>query len=726
MLVPVLIRIWPVMLLAGAVGFPALFFVCRRLPDRGYAISRFSGLLLLTYPAWLAAHAGVPFRPATLWLTGALAAVAAIAGYLAQWSEIKPFLKENARYILVSELLLLLSLLFFLAVVGHNPAIDPDSERMMDYAMVQGVLRSDTFPPWDLWLSGERVNYYYFGYALVAVLHLFSGLPLPVLFNAAVGLFHAGLCASAFGLGYNFTRRFAGGLLTAFMILLMGNLNGLVQLLGPRKLFQLDWFASSRVIPGTINEFPYFSFLFGDLHPYVIALPLVMIPFFFSLNILYREDGPPDERRGRAALCLGLLLQAVLAGSLVAVHTWDYAAYSALIFAAWACVALRRKDLSLLSRLRFLLPPLTLFLLGMAAYLPFLADFEQGRAVRLFSGPRSDFSAFFQLFGLQLTVTAVLAFTVLANRLFHGRTREKAMLTMFSFAGCLLVFWQTTWLYLLCLLLAGVAAAWASLADSNASPPPPGGRAGARAYVLLIAALAAGFGLICEFLFVDDHYSGELERMNTVFKVYLEMWVVWSAAASFALCPPVRARGRPRRFPAGRLARWASVVAVLALGSIYPVSATYTRTGGFRGERSLDGLRDVCRAHPADCRAIEWLKQDIRGVPVTLESHGHAYSWHSRFATFAGVPTVLGWGNHEAGWRDDWPEVRRRGADIDCLYRSPDPEDALEVIYRYGVTYVVVGSLEQQKYPPAGLEKFRHILDTAYDRDGVFIYRVRQ
>ena len=244
---------------------------------------------------------------------------------------------------------------------------------------------------------------------------------------------------------------------------------------------------------------------------------------------------------------------------------------------------------------------------------------------------------------------------------------------------------------------------------------------GRLAYVVALAALAAAYGLGCEFFYVNDHYSDKLERMNTVFKVYLEMWFIWSAAASFAVCLVAGyLRGAAsRRY---RVA-WFGLIAVLvALGLVYTVAATYIRTGRFQSDSTLDGMKENRLSHAADCRAIEWMRQNIDGMPTILEAHGHAYVWASRFATFAGFPTLLGWGNHESGWRGTPEVVMQRMADIDLVYTTTDIDAARQVLDKHDVRYVIVGQIERERYPAAGLSKFGTFMQVVYTEADVTVF----
>ena len=75
----------------------------------------------------------------------------------------------------------------------------------------------------------------------------------------------------------------------------MGNLRGLgwlagawVSLVSGRSLPEFDYWAASRVIPNTINEFPLWTFVFADLHPHMIAMPFGLLVVGLALNWVAR------------------------------------------------------------------------------------------------------------------------------------------------------------------------------------------------------------------------------------------------------------------------------------------------------------------------------------------------------------------------------------------------------------------------------------------------------
>jgi uncharacterized membrane protein len=86
-----------------------------------------------------------------------------------------------------------------------------------------------------------------------------------------------------------------------------------------------------------------------------------------------------------------------------------------------------------------------------------------------------------------------------------------------------------------------------------------------------------------------------------------------------------------------------------------------------------------------------------------MEATGDPYSEFSRVSSHTGIPTVLGWANHEGLWRSNAPEVNERARMIYAFYASPNLglQQAYGILQRYGVTHVVVGGLERQTYPAA-------------------------
>ena len=230
-------------------------------------------------------------------------------------------------------------------------------------------------------------------------------------------------------------------------------------------------------------------------------------------------------------------------------------------------------------------------------------------------------------------------------------------------------------------------------------------------------------GLACviapELVYVRDAFDGsDLFRMNTVFKLGYQAWLLLALAAACAL--PWAGAHLPRRaWPV-----WAAAAAVLLLlGLVYPYAGTYARKGGFSRSPTLDGLAWLRPTAPGDPAAIDWLRANTAGEAVVLEAVGDDYSafGHARISTFTGRPTVLGWAGHELQW-DHEPGGREE--DVRTLYTTDDLAQARELIARYGIDYVVLGPIERTTYGDAGLAKWDQLGERVFERDGTTIWRL--
>jgi uncharacterized membrane protein len=224
-----------------------------------------------------------------------------------------------------------------------------------------------------------------------------------------------------------------------------------------------------------------------------------------------------------------------------------------------------------------------------------------------------------------------------------------------------------------------------------------------------------------ELLYVRDEFDDSpLYRMNTVFKLDYQAWVLLGLAAIGVLA-------WWREWLPRRLVRWpyALVVAVVvAAAAVYPIAGTYARKGGFDSSPTLDGLGWLRDRAPGDPGAIAWLQDHAPDDAVVLEAVGEDYSafGHSRISTFTGLQTVLGWAGHELQWGHD-PGTRAQ--EVARAYSAPTAAGAEPVLRRHGVRYVVVGPLERTDYGDAGVAKWDTLGRRVYDAGGTIVWELR-
>ncbi len=387
--------------LIGLVALPITWRICRRLPDRGYILAKPVGALLVALVIWLLVATRFVMNTAlTAWLALALTAACGVAVGWRHRADIWGWLRTHRRLILIEEgIFLAIFLSWTLFRLGNPDLWHPffGGEKPMEMSYLLGILKSPYFPPYDPWFADGYINYYYYGQYLVSTWIKLSGISPFIAFNLAVPLLYAFTCSVAFSLVYNLASHYKthrarfdrernpqgqrGPIVAGFfgmtIFALVGNLDGLIQLLQrwqpvvdlannlklyPDKveaLRKFDYFRSSRVIPGTINEFPSFSFIYSDLHAHLIALPFTLVAMVLAFNLLLTDWSSfrETDRRGRpvlwrmtfgrlwqvfdGTLVMPIVLMALI-GFLGATNSWDLPTYLVLISAAFFLALFRR------------------------------------------------------------------------------------------------------------------------------------------------------------------------------------------------------------------------------------------------------------------------------------------------------------------------------------------------------------------------------------------------
>jgi len=221
------------------------------------------------------------------------------------------------------------------------------------------------------------------------------------------------------------------------------------------------------------------------------------------------------------------------------------------------------------------------------------------------------------------------------------------------------------------------------------------------ALAIALAATAATAIGACEVVFLRDPYGGELHRMNTVFKLYFQAWLVLALAFPAFVTDLLAHGGRLRRAAAA-----AVLLTGLTLSLCYPLGAVTLRWHAPR-EWTLNGEAYLDRDHPGDAAAIRWLAGAAHGLPAILEASGDPYSYFARVSANTGLPTVLGWFNHESLWRGSDPRTGERKRDVDLLYNETEIDPIRPLLARYHIRYVFIGDLERERFPASSLDKFR-------------------
>jgi uncharacterized membrane protein len=261
--------------------------------------------------------------------------------------------------------------------------------------------------------------------------------------------------------------------------------------------------------------------------------------------------------------------------------------------------------------------------------------------------------------------------------------------------------------------------------------------AGDAPYVAFAAAIV-GVSLLLVIGLDIFRVQGDIDRMNSVFKFYLQVWVMLGLASAYLLWRLAYTHRVARS--GGWRKVWVGALVVLVAGaSVYPLLGTQDRlserfsilpmtldgTAYMRETVYRDRRGDIDLA--ADYDGINWLQQNVEGSPLILEGLTPNYRWGGRISVYTGLPTIVGWQWHQEQqrWGYRWA-VGDRAKDVNQIYRTTSSSEALSLMRKYGVEYVYVGQLERLYYLEEGLRKFDEGLDLeeVYRNEQVRIYRV--
>jgi YYY domain-containing protein len=703
-----------------------------------------------------------------------LVALTVVSAALARrkWPELLDFFKRERALVFSIEGVFLLFFLGFALLRSGVSAIG-HTEQPMDFAFLNASMLASSFPPEDPWLSGNGISYYYFGYLTLGLPGVISGISSSVVYNLALVLLPAMAAAGVMNLvstvvvraGASLKVGIALGVVGALMLSVFGNLEGLLEMIhswglgsdgfwesvgvkgletqsGGSSFFPNEnwwWWRSSRVIDTvvagssldfTIQEYPFFSSYLGDLHPHVMSIPFVLLFLALCLNLLADTASLTIswiKQRWFDVTMIGLTL-----GALGFINAWDLPVFLAVFMGVIALKTyggLRngwRRDYALGAL------AVIAIVLGFAVvpFLPYYGSFSgQVKGIEAVASPGASV--------LHLTIVWGVFFAALAPfLLLHlSQWREwlqvrRPLVVASSMALAPIALWfvitlvrgdtdQISDRLLVALPLALVLAMLlvrALKAQANQDSLPS---------VFTLGVLAVGVALLMgsELFYVVDVFN---TRMNTMFKLYYQAWILLAVATPVAIYYWARAASRGGVWIRRAGVSWGVVLGLVALGALYlPIGMAVTVGDSAGGPYTLDGAAFLSERSSGEHAAIEWLKNNADAEDGIVEAVGNDYTEYGRVASFTGLPTVLNWVGHELQWRGSSEPIDGRAEDVATVYQSEDVNLVEDVLARYDVRYVIFGSRERTKYQVQSLDHLSALLTPVFSPEGFTIYEVR-
>ena len=806
---------WLAIFLLGWLAFPLTYVAFGGLADRGYALSRTVALVCMAWPVWILGSLELlPFTRLTILLCLLVFSALSALVFWRKRAEILEFVRAQRRHIFIVEGVVLALFLFDLFIRWGNPDLwHPNfgGERPMIFSFFNAVLKSASFPPYNPWMTGAFLNYYYYGFVILAVPVKLLGIVPTFAYNLLLPTLFSLTGLNAFCVAYNLIRRpplreavnpkpevespspdtnapeseaqtptpiptqtptpphlhtpslpnpYLAGLTAALLVVVLGNLGqvytiatGLQRLGdrnayagtpigagdisalldGARKFFSGesplpigtgDWYwTASRVVASLnqssdITEFPFFTFLYSDMNAHMIDMPLVLLALAWVVSYLF-DKRQRDWMDSAAVWAVGGLVVGVTNPT----NSWDFPALLALSLIA-VTTAHFLKDARLTRANVFSLGwRLAMFgILAFGLYLPFDQWFapaysEAQRNLNTFV----TLSGYLYMYGLFLFIIAT--FLWWETRRWLAETPATVVTTAgewLPWLGLALVGVITgvAALWYLKVAIGAIALplmAWAGLLllrSSTAMPPEK-----QAALFLIGTALALT-------LFVEL-FSVGADRMNTIFKFYIQVWlflsVVGGAALAWLWAELPRWSPRWSGVWAGGLAVLTFAAATYTVTAIsakfhdrfpqntaqpygsanpgcqqlpgVPLPSNYVSV--VNGEVVNQSLAVDAQPHSLDAMdfmtwsaycdstyfvplaydadAIHWMQENVAGSPTIVEANVTEYRWGNRFTIYTGLPGVVGWNYHTRQHRGivSSEMVTRRVDEIQQFYCTP-------------------------------------------------------
>ena len=700
-----ILKWWAVFFFIGISFFPLTQKVFSKFVDKGYLFSKVLGTLLISYVVYVLGTLRLlqfsSFNILAVWISLVIIQLFFLRREKLDGKTIKIFIVE--------EFIFFLALLFWSWIRSFQPDIH-DLEKFMDFGFINSILRSEYFPPRDMWLTPFPINYYYFGHLFTAVITKLSQIPSLITFNLMIATIFAFTFTLSFSIGINLIQKIKNfslkksvllGLLFGYIVAFSGNLQTIYSLFksyngeNPVPFWDLAlsistfpnsyWYPNAtRFIYHTIHEFPLYSFVVADLHGHVLDIPIVIFLIALSFILLL-------ERRIRLGL---IILISFLISIAYMTNAWDGLIY-----------------------------------LGLFANILFFLEFIKNKNEKIPKRfAKSVFNAFKYIF---LIGVGFIVFTFAFNQNFSpfasgvGVNCAPDFLTKLEKLGPLLFekgqcqhspIWQFLILYGFFLYM--VTSFLLFIRKKRLITPDY--------FVAIISLFSILLIITPEIFYLKDIYTGHF-RANTMFKLSYQAFMMFSFASVYIAIRIVSSFKSQFKSKLSKIFFVVFIfggVCLLFLVSIYPYFAVPSGYGDLKIYKGLNGIRYLKELKPSDYAAINWINGNIKNQPVILEAQGDSYTDYARISANTGLPTVLGWTVHEWLWRDSYDVPSSRFDDIKNLYETTDLKEARKIINKYNISLIYIGKMENEKYKVSE-DKFSQLGNNIYANTETKIYKIR-
>lgn len=662
--------------------------------DFGYPFTKVLAIIFISYTAYILGILKIlSFNQKNLFL---IISIFALINFLIFFRN-KKLSINNSRFLILlfEEFLFFVSFLFWTFIRSQEPSIR-SLEKFMDFGFINSILRSDFFPPKDIWYTPEPINYYYFGHLTGALLIKLTGSLPSIGYNLILATIFALGITEVFSLVINIINIYKQktkkiiivlyGLIAALLVNLGGNLHTIYLFTkgypneNPIPFWKIlssynpisYWYPNAtRFIPFTIHEFPSYSYVVADLHGHVFDIPFVLLTIAILFLLFINTNKEKNNHKKNFKFLISKIftnqysLNIIFLGFLTAIHYMTNA-FDGPIYI-------------LLSIFVFV------FLFGFSSKF-FLSFFTLVFSFLIFNLP---FSSYFKPFVTGIGVNCSPDFLTNIRKigpfLFEEGNCQVSPLWM------LFILWGFFWISFIMFLIVNKSKKLTTSYQSLITK-----------FIIILFSFSTFLIIVPEFFYIKDIYPAHF-RANTMFKLGYQAFIMMGIASIITLFY-IKQKKTIINFVL-------TIIYFLLLFFIiiYPFYSIPSYYGSLNRKSNLDGSIWLKIEHPEDKEIIDYLNKNIKDQPVILEAQGDSYTDYERISAYTGLPTVAGWWVHEWLWRGSSDIVGNRIPEIVTLYESKDVYKTKQLIEKYKIKYVIISKMEKEKYPNLYQDKFSKI-----------------
>ena len=201
-----------------------------------------------------------------------------------------------------------------------------------------------------------------------------------------------------------------------------------------------------------------------------------------------------------------------------------------------------------------------------------------------------------------------------------------------------------------------------------------------KSAALWLVLLGLGMLTVCEVVYVRDIYQS---RMNTVFKVYYQVWILWALAAAAGWHTLHTHTSRKLRLSAHIL------LLLLAFAWAYPL-----RLAGPALRARPKSLDAFSRMPPPQRALLESATRLIQPGQLIIEAPGNSFEAHtSLLGTWTAGNTLIGWRGHQDQWRPG-----HTLPDPAPLYLAESESELQAALDAFQPDWILLGPREHMQY----------------------------